>query len=218
MTFGRQVFLLSTLFMVWVISAPLCSGFSAKSPHKSRYNNKYINLRYDVNPRSSRTRLSSSNDDFSFGQRIESTKALVVGAVAGGVALTPFSAIHNIFLDGGEHVLNGVAQWEFDTDMGSVEAGLFAIVYRYCVREDKNPMLKDGVVGAFALVRILSKIQIPIYCSAAPLSCGAPLEYFDWDMLSQAFFGGLESLALFGAASAAMEYCFKRNIISKFRG
>lgn len=164
--------------------------------------------------------LSNNNDsrnDFSFAQRIESTKAVVVGAVAGGVALTPFSAVHDIWLDGGVHVQNGLAQWEFDTDMGSIEAALFAIVYRYCVREDDNPMLKQGVIGAFALVRILSKIQVPTYCSAVPLSCGEPLGYFDWDMLSQAFYTGIESVALFGAAAAAMEYCFYRNIISKFR-
>lgn len=168
------------------------------------------------------TRLASSSSDddegFSFAQRIESTKAVVVGAVAGGVALTPFSALHNILLDNGGHVANGVAQWEFDTDMGSIEAGLFAIVYRYCIREDENPMLNQGVIGAFALTRILSKIQVPNYCSFAPLSCGPPLEYFDWDMLSQALFSGVESAALFGAAAAAMDYCFYRNIISKFRG
>lgn len=70
--------------------------------------------------------------DFSFEQRIESLKTLVVGALAGGIALTPFAALHDIVL-GGDFVRNGPAQWEFDTDMGSIEAGLFAIVYRYCV-------------------------------------------------------------------------------------
>ena len=39
------------------------------------------------------------------------------------------------------------------------------------VRQDDNPMLKQGVVGAFILVRVLSKIQVPTYCTAAPLSC-----------------------------------------------
>ena len=75
---------------------------------------------------------NNSESDFSFAQRIESGKTLVVGLLAGGIALTPFSALHDIFL-GGDSVRNGLAQWEFDTDMGSIEAGLFAIVYRYCV-------------------------------------------------------------------------------------
>lgn len=117
------------------------------------------------------SRLFAADDDkFSFGQRIESIKCVVVGALSGGVALAPFSAFHDILL-GGDVVRNGVAQWEFDTDMGSLEAALFAIVYRYCVRTDTNPMLNQGVIGAFVLTRTLSRIQVPAYCSAAPLTC-----------------------------------------------
>ena len=94
-----------------------------------------------------------------------------MGLVAGGFALAPVSALHDILL-GGDNVRNGVAQWEFDTDMGSLEAALFAIVYRYCVRQgDDNPMLNQGVLGAFVLTRTLSKIQVPSYCTAAPLDC-----------------------------------------------
>ena len=88
-------------------------------------------------PKASGVALSGSKygkDDFSFGQRIESVKSGVVGALAGGVALTPFTALHDIAF-GGETVANGPAQWEFDTDTGSLEAALFAIVYRYCVRK-----------------------------------------------------------------------------------
>jgi len=55
--------------------------------------------------------------------------------------------------------------------MGSLEAALFAIVYRYAIRGDENPMLNQGVVGAFVFVRTLSRVQVPRYCSAAPLSC-----------------------------------------------
>ncbi|EJK50637.1 hypothetical protein THAOC_30330 [Thalassiosira oceanica] len=64
-------------------------------------------------------------DKFSFGQRIESTKSAVIGLLAGGVAATPFTALHDL-------PLFGAAQWEFDT---------------YCVREDDdNDMLSMGVM------------------------------------------------------------------------
>ena len=67
---------------------------------------------------------------------------------------------------------NGIASWEFDTDMGSLQAALFAIVYRYCVREeDDNEMLNMGVVGAFVVVRTLGRITVPDYCTAIPLDC-----------------------------------------------
>merc|ERR1712238_252049 len=122
-------------------------------------------------------------------QRIESIKAGVVGLLAGGVALT----IPAFFRD--------------------------VIVYGYCVRdgEESNDMLKMGVVGAFAIVRTLSRIRIPTYCSFAPLDCGSPLGYFDWNTLGQASLSGLESAVMFGAAAAAIDYCHDREIISRFR-
>lgn len=163
-----------------------------------------------------RSKLFDSNDGFDFDGKIESTKSGIVGLLAGGIGLAPFSGIHDIFI-GGDNVVNGLAQWEFDTDMGSIEGALFAIVYRYCIRTDSNPMLNQGCIGAFVLVRVLSKIQIPSYCSAAPLDCGSPLGYFDWNTLTQASLAGIESVALFGSVALAMNYCFSNRFISKFR-
>lgn len=100
--------------------------------------------------------------------------------------------------------------------MGSLEGALFAIVYRYAIRDDDNPMLNQGAVGAFVLVRTLSRITTPTYCSAIPLSCGEPLGYFSWDMINQGLLSGVESAALFGGAALAMEYAFKKGFISKF--
>jgi hypothetical protein len=113
--------------------------------------------------------MAADEDKFSFGQRIESIKCAVVGALSGGIALAPFTALHDIFM--GPEFSNGVAQWEFDTDMGSLEAALFAIVYRYCIRNDDNEMLNQGVIGAFCITRTLSRIRVPSYCTAAPLDC-----------------------------------------------
>ncbi len=159
-----------------------------------------------------------SRSKFTFEQRIESVKTGVVGLLAGGIALTPFAALHDLLMPD-ESIANGLAQWEFDTDTGSIEAALFAIVYRYCVRdgEQENEMLQMGVVGAFALVRSLARIRVPVYCSAAPLDCGEPLGYFDWSMINQLVGSGLESVVMFGAAAFAVEYCYEKNYISRFR-
>lgn len=119
---------------------------------------------------------NDNNDDnkFGFGQRIESIKCLAVGGLVGGLALAPFAALHDIVL---LHALapaiqtSGLAQWEFDNDMGSAVAALFAIVYRYCIRQDTNPQLNQGVIGAFVLTRTLSRIVVSPYCSAIALNC-----------------------------------------------
>ena len=47
-------------------------------------------------------------------------------------------------------------------------------------------------------------------------SGGSPLGYFDWAMIQQGVFAGIESVAIFGGAAAAMEYCFRKGFISKF--
>lgn len=96
-------------------------------------------------------------------QRLESVKAGVVGALAGGIAVAPITFVHH---------LGNLAAWEFNTDMASLQAAVFAIVYRYAVREgDNNPMLSQGVVGGFLFVRALTGINISPLCSAAPLDC-----------------------------------------------
>ena len=152
----------------------------------------------------------SGEDKFSLFQRIESIKTATLGLLSGGVLSTPFIALHDI-------PAYGAASWEFDTDMGSLQSALFAIVYRYCIREeDDNPMLNQGVVGAFIVVRTLSRIRVPEYCTAAPLDCGDPIGYFDWDMLGQLALNGLESVALFGGAALAMEVAYNKKWISKF--
>mmetsp|Transcript_18086 Transcript_18086/g.40908 ORF Transcript_18086/g.40908 Transcript_18086/m.40908 type:complete len:90 (+) Transcript_18086:87-356(+) len=75
---------------------------------------------------------------------------------------------------------------------------------------------EKNVSGAFIVVRTLSRVRVPAYCTAAPLDCGDPTGYFDWDMISQLVFNGLESVALFGGAAAAMELAYSKKWLSKF--
>ncbi len=157
--------------------------------------------------------IINKENKFSFYQRVESIKTALVGLLSGGILSTPIIALHDI--PNNEY---GLASWEFDTDMGSLQSALFAIVYRYCIRQndDDNSMLKMGVVGAFIVVRTLSRIRVPSYCTAAPLYCGEPLGYFDYDMIGQLICNGMESVALFGGAAYAMEVAYGKGWITKF--
>ena len=111
---------------------------------------------------------SEIDNKFDMAQRIESLKSVVLGALSGGIALTPIAYLHYVMFS---DVPNS-AQWEFTTDMSSLEAALFAIVYRYAVRaNDNNPMLNQGVVGAFVVVRTLANIQVTDTCQSVPLRC-----------------------------------------------
>lgn len=177
--------------------------------------------------RESSTSDNDDNDDddyqekFGFQQRLDSGKSFVVGAVVGSVAVTLPNLIHQVVLT---PLLNlpgdaGLAQFEFDTDAAGLLTGLFAIVYRYGLRQDTtNPQLNQGLIGAFVLTRTLSRITLPSYCTAIVLNCGPPLGYLDWNLLTQLAVNGAESAVMYAATAKAMDVCMERGWISRFPG
>ena len=146
---------------------------------------------------------------FNSKQRIESIKASLVSAVAGGVGFAP---VGYIFYS------DNLPQWEFSTDMASVESFLFGLVYRYATRDDENEHLKSGVIAAFVITRALSMVQPTDTCLTIPLRCGDlpfPLGYFDSNMLIMFGIGLVTSFATFFAASTALEFCFDNEYIER---
>lgn len=182
--------------------------------------------------RTSRLQSSSSssnndndNDDkdkFGFVQRIDSVKSLLVGALVGSIAIAIPEAIHAVLLAPAWNLPGAaatLAQFEFDCDAAAVTSGLFAIVYRYGVRQDtNNPQLNQGLVSAFVVTRTLSRVVLPSYCTAVSLHCGPPFGYVDWNVLAQLAVNGAESAVLYSATAAAMDACMTRGWISRFPG
>ena len=194
------------------IGGSRCSQFLLSAKNNNRINDDENDNNNDANIDKNNNLSNNNNkeDKFSFYQRIESTKTGLIGLLSGGILSTPFIALHDI-------PTYGLASWEFDTDMGSLQSALFAIVYRYCIRaNDNNSMLNMGVIGAFIFVRTISRIRVPSYCTAAPLDCGDPFGYFDYDMIGQLIYNGLESVALFGGAAFAMELAYRLGWVTKF--
>lgn len=216
---GNGILFLFCACLALLASSSFASAFVAPSVVKPRIDVNGVGCARETIPVPSALFMFGGDDSnneenkFDMAQRIESVKSVVLGALSGGVALTPIAYLHYVVFSG----VPSTAQWEFVTDMSSLEAALFAIVYRYAVRaNDNNPMLNQGVVGAFVVVRTLANIQVTDTCQSVPLRCGPPLGYFDWNMIQQAAWGGLESAVLFGAASLAMEFAFRQKWISKF--
>lgn len=204
-----SIFMLVLFLLVDAMTlASSVTAFSPQQSHRQSRPSRTIVTQFSTSNNNDNN--NGNNDKFSMVQRLESIKCVIVGALTGGIAITPVAAIHDIVL------LSSIPQWEFDTDTGSIEAALFTIVYRYCVRTDSNPMLNQGVIGAFCITRTISRIHVPSYCSAIPLNCGAPIGYLDWSMIQEGLWSGLESVALFGCAAYAMDYCFQKGYISKF--
>jgi len=144
------------------------------------------------------------------GEKIESVKSAVFSAIGGSIAVVPFAIFKGLSM-------HFNAEWEFSYDsLLILTSPLFGIVYRYCVRRDNNPQLKQGVIGAFAITRALATIDVPSTCSSIPLNCGPPFYLFTGGML----FTGVENLAeaglCFTGSAYLLETLFKSNILSKF--
>ena len=93
---------------------------------------------------------------------------------------------------------------------------LFGITYRYAVRTDPNPNLKQGVVGAFAITKALSSITVPDYCSSIPLNCGPPLYFVSPSMVFSGLLTFVLAMIAYGGAAYFIEQLFLSGILRKF--
>jgi hypothetical protein len=144
----------------------------------------------------------SSLDELLSTSNIEWIQGSLVAGLCGAIAMAPVSYCH--YFDGN---LQNLAQWQFVVAAGSIQAAVFAIIYRYALRRDDEHQrqIHNQVVGAFTVVRTLANLYVttPLFSS------------FDWNLLNQVFVQGLESAVLFGAAGLALDVGFQNGWLSK---
>ena len=139
-------------------------------------------------------------------KRAESGKAAVAATIAGNLGGLPAT-----MLDPSRFT----PQWELQADGLAIMLLLFGVVYRYAVRTDENPMLKQGVVGAFVITRAWALLDAPDTCSAIPLNCGAPLGYFSWEMIAAGLLATAQTATACTAAAFSLEICFDKGLIKR---
>jgi len=121
----------------------------------------------------------------------ENTKTGATAALGGTVAAAPVKAATMI----ASKALT--AQVAFSTYALAAQLMLFGVVYRYVVRTDGNDMVKQGVVGMFAMCRALASTTVT-----------ASTSYPDAWLQIGAYFG--ESALAFAAGAAAIEYAWDK--------
>jgi hypothetical protein len=97
-------------------------------------------------------------------ERIESVKVGVIAAFAFVCADLVFVFFHGLILSKSIAIL---AQLRMDLDwqfllreaIAWVSGFLFGVTYRYIIRDDDNPHLKDGAVLSFGIVRGLALLE-----------------------------------------------------------
>jgi hypothetical protein len=162
------------------------------------------------------TSTPSKTSKYTAVQGFATLQSTIVGAIAGVVAVAPFTSLHHFYFYPYPDY-TGLAQWEWDTVTAAIQGAVYSAVYRYSLREDVDEdKIRDGVFTAFVLVRTLVRLQVPSYCAALPLQCGEPLEYLDWSMIGELAMSYVESVALFGVVGAIMDWMLREKIIKPF--
>ncbi len=145
--------------------------------------------------------MTVSSDLFTAQERIESLKAgVLTGAIAIGPALG-FPLLSKVVsgVDYGLALLPNAAD-TVPLVFAVVSSALFGITYRYVVRQDHNPQLAAGVVGAFGLVRGLAQIETGIGGAAG------------WVLALKLG----ESMALFAIAQFGLQIALQRRWLQPF--
>ena len=127
-------------------------------------------------------------------ERFESIKAAICSATSGTIASAPVK-LSTLVSSKALESAPALAQWQWGIGSMGVELALFGLVYRCAVRNDDNYMLKQGAVGAFALMHSLSSthaakmwspemwLSLGIHFGEAALAfgCAAAALEFAWD-------------------------------------
>ncbi|MBE9070804.1 hypothetical protein IQ260_29635 [Leptolyngbya cf. ectocarpi LEGE 11479] len=141
-------------------------------------------------------------------ERIESVKSGGIAALAGAsvsaVGLVLDAELHDIL--GATIPTNGTLGI-VPIAMGTVCAFLFGVTYRYIVRQDKNPHLRSGAVGAFALTRGLSQLESSNW-SALSLDISTVFPFI-WPIV--------KSFGLFLVIRIVLDYALGQRWIQDFR-
>jgi hypothetical protein len=113
-------------------------------------------------------------------ERVESLKA---GIVSGTVTAALWSAIA---LVAGPRLGLDRPGLLLAVGIAGFSGLLFGVTYRYVIRHDRNPHLKSGAVGAFALVRGLAQVEPMLRQSPLPWELILLLLAQNWVMFSGA--------------------------------
>lgn len=132
----------------------------------------------------------------STGERIESIKAGILAAIAFACAYSLTTLLNGLLFS---HLFSSVSSFVLIArEAIALSSGfLFGVTYRYLIRYNENPHLKDGIIFAFALVR--------------GLALGEIVESFTSLLMIIA----MESVFAFALTRFTLDFAFAKNWISK---
>ncbi|MGQ4646711.1 hypothetical protein [Lyngbya aestuarii] len=145
--------------------------------------------------------------EITFAERIESLKAGLLSAFALTLAYGSIAVGNSLVLSQQFEALttlqiSTIPELFVKVGIAFLSGFLFGVTYRYIVREDQNPHLKDGAVLAFGLVRGLAPVEGQQNLTAVFWLLGIL---------------GVESICCFAIARIILDWALHRHWIKTFR-
>ena len=140
-------------------------------------------------------------------ERIESLKAGTLAALSftlvySLIAVVNMSVLGEQFEELAALSITTAFEWVVKVAIAAASGFLFGVTYRYVIREDENPHLKDGAVLAFGLVRGLAPVEMEHHLIDAVWSLGVV---------------GVESILCFAIARLAIDWAIHRHWVKPFK-
>ncbi|MGF1523064.1 MAG: hypothetical protein ACFBSF_12180 [Leptolyngbyaceae cyanobacterium] len=149
----------------------------------------------------------TSSSQFTAVERLESLKAAALGGTCAGAISVGLLAANRFITQGTLASLMGLPfslaklTLLVTLAIAVLSGALFALTYRYAVRQDENPQLKVGVVFAFTLVRGLAQVD-----------AGSAIAQNFWPFLKACG----ESFLIFGVGALVLALAMQRGWVTPF--
>lgn len=146
-----------------------------------------------------------TSSQFTATERFESFKAAALGGACAGLVSLLTRLFNRFWIQNSLAIpsFTGLAGLTLliNLAIAALSGSLFAITYRYAIRQDQNPQLNIGVVLAFTLTRGLAQVD-----------AGSAIAQNFWPFLSACG----ESFLIFAAAAGAIALANRLRWISRF--
>jgi hypothetical protein len=146
------------------------------------------------------------------------SQTAIVGAVIGTLCVLPVTAFH--YLSFQDYSYTTYAQWEWDLIAASIQAALFANVYRTSIGRDfDNTTVTNRLLAAFIIVKSLVRISVgPDCASYSFLYCAEPFYIVDDQMALTLLVNLAESIALFYPVATVLRSLLQDEKIAPYDG
>jgi len=148
----------------------------------------------------------------------EYTRTSFVGGVIGGISVLPAQALHYLYVQDYSYTTYG--QWQWDWMVAVLQAGLFANVVRFALREDvDNTVVISRLVWSLVVIKSLVRVTVTPDCAAYTwLYCAEPYYIVNEQMALTLLLNFLESWTLFAPVGSSIQTFIRRNKIPGYDG